>query len=86
MIFIFLVCINPSFRENNSSTAPISQITSKTTQSIPDKYIFSYSRNKTQLNFYSSSVEDNFTIYVSLPEDYNSSSSQKHPVIYLLDG
>ncbi|MFX0090280.1 MAG: alpha/beta hydrolase-fold protein, partial [Candidatus Hodarchaeota archaeon] len=35
---------------------------------------------------YSDFVKDNFTMYVSLPADYNISSSQEYPVIYLLDG
>jgi len=35
--------------------------------------------------FYSYEVEDYYTIYVSLPESYDLGSSQKYPVIYVLD-
>jgi len=36
--------------------------------------------------FYSYNVEDNFQIYIALPDSYNPSDAKRYPVIYLLDG
>lgn len=35
--------------------------------------------------FYSEIADDNFKVYLSLPDSYNESDSQRYPVIYLLD-
>ncbi|MCF3111667.1 hypothetical protein LL912_22965 [Niabella sp. CC-SYL272] len=37
------------------------------------------------LHFYSKNVKDSFTIYVNLPADYSADSSNRFPVVYLLD-
>jgi predicted alpha/beta superfamily hydrolase len=43
------------------------------------------SRAQTVTRTYARSVGDSFTVYVSLPEDYDSTSSTTYPVIYLTD-
>ncbi|MFX0063544.1 MAG: NosD domain-containing protein [Candidatus Hermodarchaeota archaeon] len=36
--------------------------------------------------FYSTYVEDNFTIYIRLPQNYNGSDDQRYQSVYVLDG
>lgn len=36
--------------------------------------------------FYSTNVQDSFRIYISLPDNYNPTSQERYPTLYLLDG
>ncbi|NHJ84667.1 MAG: alpha/beta hydrolase [Asgard group archaeon] len=57
---------------DNSSTTPIIEPNPNRDQNVPGL-------------FYSELVDDNFKIYLSLPDSYNESDDQRYPVIYLLD-
>jgi uncharacterized protein len=40
---------------------------------------------KTEIRFYSKSISDSLSLFVNLPNDYNSHQKEKYPVVYLLD-
>jgi predicted alpha/beta superfamily hydrolase len=40
---------------------------------------------KTAIRFYSKNISDSLSIFVNLPNDYNSQQKEKYPVVYLLD-
>lgn len=49
-----------------------------------EKHEFDFQGTKSESKFYSSTIEDDFTIYTYLPANY--SSDTEYPVIFLLDG
>ncbi|MFX0064791.1 MAG: alpha/beta hydrolase [Candidatus Hermodarchaeota archaeon] len=95
MILFFLIVLI-SITQSLATTSFVSSIDCSTSVFRTDHKLnpeaweapSSYSvRSQTNdFTIYSSIVGENYTIYIDLPQDYETNVSQEYPVIYLLDG